>query len=211
MQFTRNTPESQGLRSRDILDFLDRLEESETEMHGLMILRGDTVVAEGWWNPFAPGLRHGLQSHTKTYAATGVGIAFTEGYVKLDERIIDIFPEAAPEHPSENLQLLTVRDVLCMGCGMDEMPPTTKDWIRSFLATPVVHKPGTAYMYNSMGSTLLCAIVERKTGCKFCDYIAESCSGSSASGKRISAGPSCPTARPSAAAACLPPPRTTFA
>lgn len=169
----RCTPESVGLRSKDITWFINELEHSQTEMHGLMIMRHSKVAAEGWWSPFAPHLRHGLQSHTKTYAATGVGIAYTEGYLKLDERIIDIFPEAAPENPSENLQLLTVRDVLCMGCGMEEMPRNTEHWIKDFLAIPVVHKPGTAYMYNSTGSTLLCAIVERKTGRKFTDYIEE--------------------------------------
>ena len=50
---------------------------------------------------------------------------YTEGLLRLDERLIDIFPEEAPENPSENLKLLTVRDVLCMGCGMDTMPMVT--------------------------------------------------------------------------------------
>ena len=172
-QFARSAPESVGLRSRDILELIDRLEASGTEMHGLMILRGDTVAAEGWWAPFAPGMRHGLQSHTKTYAATGVGIAYSEGLLRLDEKIIDIFPEYAPEEPGENLRLLTVRDVLCMGCGMEAVPGRSAEWIRDFLATPVVHRPGTAFQYNSMASTLLCAIVERKTGRDFCGYLAE--------------------------------------
>ena len=171
--FDRVRPEEVGLRSRDILNFVEALEKSETEMHGLMIMRHGKVAAEGWWSPFAPGIRHGLQSHTKTYAATGVGIAYTEGFLKLDERVIDIFPEEAPEDPGENLKLLTVRDVLCMGCGMETMPRPSKDWIRDFLATPVVHKPGTAYMYNSTGSSLLCAIVEKKTGRKFHEYLKE--------------------------------------
>lgn len=84
----------------------------------------EKFVLEGWWSPYAPGIRHGQQSHSKTYAATAIGIAYTEGLLKLDERLIDIFPEEAPENPSENLKLLTIHDVLCMGCGMDEMPGT---------------------------------------------------------------------------------------
>lgn len=170
-EFERTTPEAVGLRSRDIMDYLDALDKSKTEMHGLMIMRHGKVCAEGWWKPFAPNLRHGLQSHTKTYAATAVGIAYTEGIVRLDERIIDIFPEDAPENPSENLQLLTVRDVLCMGCGMDTMPRPSEHWIRDFLHTPVNHKPGTTYMYNSTGSTLLGAIVRKKTGLGLHDYL----------------------------------------
>ncbi|MBO6010560.1 MAG: beta-lactamase family protein, partial [Oscillospiraceae bacterium] len=153
--FETATPESVGIRSRDILDYIETLETSGAEMHGLMIMRRGKLCAQGWWAPFAPGIRHGLQSHTKTYAATAVGIAYTEGLLRLDERVIDIFPEDAPAEPSENLKLLTVRDVLCMGCGMDEMPRNGERWVRDFLHVPVNHRPGTTYMYNSMGSTLL--------------------------------------------------------
>ena len=170
-EFPRCTPESVGISSAAISRFLDRLESGFTEMHGLMIMRRGRVCAEGWWAPYAPGLRHGLQSHTKTYAATAVGIAVTEGKVSLDERVIDIFPEFAPENPSENLKKLTVHNVLSMGCGMEEMPRPTENWIRDFLSIPVVHEPGTAYMYNSTGSTLLAAIVKKKTGEDMMEYL----------------------------------------
>ena len=69
-EFTRVTPEAVGIPSASIETLLDRLEEGWTEPHGLMIMRHGKVCAEGWWAPYAPGVRHGLQSHTKTYAAT---------------------------------------------------------------------------------------------------------------------------------------------
>lgn len=170
-EFERVTPESVGIPSATIETLLDKLEEGWTEPHGLMIMRHGKVCAEGWWAPYAPGIRHGLQSHTKTYAATAVGIAYTEGLLKLTDRIVDIFPEDIPENPSENLKRLTVRDVLCMGCGMDTMPRPSENWIREFLATPVVHEPGTAFMYNSTGSTFLGAIVRKLTGLGLHDYL----------------------------------------
>lgn len=170
-EFIRCTPEAVGISSAAISRFLDKLESGFTEMHGLMIMRRGKVCAEGWWAPYAPGLRHGLQSHTKTYAATAIGIAVKEGLVRLDERVIDIFPEYAPKNPSENLQKLTVHNVLSMGCGMDTMPMPSEEWIREFLATPVVHEPGTAYMYNSTGSTLLAAIIRKKTGEGMLEYL----------------------------------------
>ncbi len=169
-EFARVTPESVGISSRAIHDYITALDES-TEMHGLMIMRHGRICTEGWWSPYGPGIRHGLQSLTKTYAATAVGIAYTEGLVGLYERIIDIFPAEAPQVPSVNLQQLTVHHVLSMGCGMDEMPRPTKDWIRDFLAMPVDHIPGTTFMYNSMGSTLLGAIVRQKTGLGLHEYL----------------------------------------
>lgn len=170
-EFPRTTPEAVGIPSASIEWLLDRMEEGWTEPHGLMIMRHGKVCAEGWWAPYASGIRHGLQSHTKTYAATAVGIAYTEGLLKLTDRIVDIFPDEIPENPSENLKKLTVRDVLCMGCGMDTMPRPSKDWIREFLATPVNHVPGTTFMYNSTGSTFLGAIVRKLTGLGLHDYL----------------------------------------
>lgn len=170
-EFERVTPESVGIPSWAVERLLDKLESGFTEPHGLMIMRHGKVCAEGWWTPYAPGLRHGLQSLSKTYSATAVGIAYTEGLLKLEDRLIDIFPEESPADPSENLKNLTVRDVLCMGCGMEEMPAPSKEWIRDFLATPVVHKPGSTYMYNSVGSTMLCAIVRKLTGMSVHDYL----------------------------------------
>ena len=170
-EFTRVTPEAVGIPSASIETLLDRLEEGWTEPHGLMIMRHGKVCAEGWWAPYASGIRHGLQSHTKTYAATAVGIAYTEGLLKLTDRIVDIFADEIPENPSENLKKLTVRDVLCMGCGMDTMPRPSKNWVREFLATPVNHVPGTTFMYNSTGSTFLGAIVRKLTGLGLHDYL----------------------------------------
>ena len=170
-EFERSTPESVGIPSEAVEKLLDSLCSGFTEMHGLMIMRHGKVCAEGWWTPYGPGIRHGDQSLTKTYAATAVGIAYTEGLLNLDDKIIDIFKEETPQNPSQNLKKLRIRDVLCMGCGMETMPRPSTNWIREFLETPVVHEPGTAFMYNSTGSTLLGAIVRKLTGEGLHDYL----------------------------------------
>jgi CubicO group peptidase (beta-lactamase class C family) len=164
MELGRVTPESVGISSHTITQLIDALEQTGTEMHGLMIIRHGKVAAEGWWTPYSPGMVHSLHSLTKTYAATAVCLAVDEGLVKLEDRLVDLFPEDAPSEVSENLSLLTVRDVLCMGCGMETMPPPSDNWIRDFMHTPVVHKPGTAFMYNSVGSHMLGAIVRKVSG-----------------------------------------------
>ena len=60
------TPESVGIKSRDILQFVRDLEASGTEMHGFAILRHGRIAAKGWWQPFAQNIPHGSQSLTKT-------------------------------------------------------------------------------------------------------------------------------------------------
>lgn len=170
--FERTTPESVGLASSAIECFLDTLEASGAEPHGLMIIRHGKVAVEGWWRPYAPGIRHGCQSLTKTYAATAVGLAYDEGLLQLEDRVVDIFPEYVPPDPSEYLLQMTVRDVLRMGTGMTSMPHLgDPEWIRGFFATPLAHAPGTAFYYNSAGSSLLGAIVRKLTGQGLIDYL----------------------------------------
>ena len=163
-ELERVSPGAVELSAAAIEAFLNELESGFTEPHGLMILRHGKVCAEGWWSPYAPGIRHGLQSLSKTYAATAVGIACTEGILRLDEPVSAIFPAEMPKEVSDNLSKMTVRDVLCMGTGMETMPRPSADWIRDFLATPVLHEPGSAFFYNSTGSTLLAAMVRRRSG-----------------------------------------------
>jgi CubicO group peptidase (beta-lactamase class C family) len=170
IEYERVTPESVGIPSGAILRLIESLE-SISEMHGFMIMRHGKICAEGWWTPYAPGIRHGLQSLTKTYAATAIGIAYTEGLLNLDDRLVDIFADCLPDNISENLKKMRIRDMLCMGCGMDVMPEPTADLVRSFLAVPVNHEPGTKFMYNTTGSTMLGAIIRRLTGLGLHDYL----------------------------------------
>ena len=58
-----------------------------------------------------------------------------------------------------------------MGSGMERLPEVTGNWLQAYLEVPIKHRPGTAFQYNSVGSTLLCAIVERKTGIPAEEYL----------------------------------------
>ncbi len=163
-EFLRTTPESVGISSGSVQSLIDRLESGFTEMHGIQIMRHGKICAEGWWAPYSPHLRHNLMSVTKTYTGTAIGIAYTEGLLKLTDRIVDIFPEESPKHPDAFLASLTVRDLLCMGCGMDSEPVPTRSWIRDFISTPVIYKPGTRFRYNSVSSSFLGAVITKITG-----------------------------------------------
>ena len=120
-EFPRTTPEAVGIPSASVEWLLDRLEEGWTEPHGLMIMRHGKVCAEGWWAPYAPNLVHGDQSLTKTYTITALGLLHDEGKLELEEKLVDIFPQYMPEVISENLQAMTVRNLMSFGSGVEQM------------------------------------------------------------------------------------------
>ncbi|MFR7718266.1 MAG: hypothetical protein ACLU3N_06365 [Lachnospiraceae bacterium] len=47
---------------------------------------------------------------------------------------------------------------------MARHPIMDAEWLKNYLAEPVVAEPGTEFLYNSSGSCLLGAIVKKKTG-----------------------------------------------
>lgn len=171
----RSTPEAEGVSSGAIIDFLDEASKSKHEFHSIMIVRNGKVVAEGWWNPYKPDLRHTMYSVSKSFTATAVGFAVTEKKISLDDKVIKFFPEFLPDTVNENLAALTIKDLLTMSVGQDPDPSTVvpgdTNWIKRFLKYPVIYKPGSRFLYNSMGTYMLSAIVQKVTGQKIIDYL----------------------------------------
>jgi CubicO group peptidase (beta-lactamase class C family) len=172
----RSIPEDEGVSSRGIINFLDAVSKSKNELHSIMFLRHGKVIAEGWWNPYRADLKHTLYSTSKSFTSTAVGFAVSEKLLSVDDKVISFFPEYLPDTVSPYLSELTVKDVLMMSDGQAPDPTfsvITRDsnWVKSFLALPIMHKPGTTFLYNSLGTYMLSAIVQKVTGQKIIDYL----------------------------------------
>lgn len=171
----RSTPESQGVSSKGIMEFLDAIASSKHEMHSIMIVRNGKVIAEGWWSPYRPDLKHTLYSLSKSFTSTAVGFAVTEKKITVSDKVISFFPDKLPQTVSENLSQLTVKDLLSMSAGQAPDPSfaiaLSEDWIKTFFSTPILNKPGSEFLYNSMATYMLSAIVQKVTGKKIIDYL----------------------------------------
>ncbi len=168
----RSTPESQGVSSQAICDYVEALDKIKT-MHSFMVVRHGQVIAEGWWKPEAADKPHVLNSVSKSFNSTAVGMVIAEGKLNLDDKVLKFFPDDAPPEPSDNLKAMTVRDLLTMSGGHDTEPKSVNGSpsVKQFLAAPVVHKPGTHFLYNGMGSYTLSAIVTKVTGQTVDEYL----------------------------------------
>ncbi len=170
----RSTPEAEGVSSQNIINFLDAASKSNHEFHSIMIVRHGKVVVEGWWNPYAADLKHTMYSVSKSFTATAVGFAVAEKKLSVEDKVISFFPELTPSTISPNLEALRVKHLLSMSVGMQPEPSgiaTTENWVRSFLAVPIVNEPGTKFLYNSAATYMLSAIVQKVTCVKVIDYL----------------------------------------
>ncbi|MBO9657302.1 MAG: serine hydrolase, partial [Chitinophagaceae bacterium] len=170
------TPESLGISSTAILNFIEAAEkERPDELHSFMLLRHGQVAAQGWWGPFGNETPHMLFSLSKSFTSTAIGIAQAEGLLNINDRVISFFPEQTPAEPSSNLQAMRIRDLLSMSTGHndDATDRMRKDssWVKKFLSLPVEHKPGTHFVYNSAATYMLSAIIQKKTGQTMLEYL----------------------------------------
>ncbi len=171
----RSTPEAEGVASPGILAFLDAIAQSKYELHSFMLVRHGRVVAEGWWAPHAPGLRHTMYSMSKSFTSTAVGFAVAEGKLSVEDRVASFFPKELPAKVDDHLASLRVSDLLTMSVGNAKEPTGTvvasENWVRTFLAQPIAHTPGSTFMYNSAATYMCSAIVQHLTGEKIVDYL----------------------------------------
>jgi CubicO group peptidase (beta-lactamase class C family) len=168
----RSIPEAEGVSSKAIITFLDSTATCSTEFHSFMIIRHGKIVAEGWWDPFSPELKHTLYSTSKSFTSTAVGFAVSEKKLSVDDKLISFFPEYLPDTVSPYLNELKIRDMLSMSTGQRRESSTAGDeWVKAFLNTPVEIEPGTRYRYSSLASFMLSATVQKVTGEKVIDYL----------------------------------------
>ncbi|MDZ4718141.1 MAG: serine hydrolase [Roseiflexaceae bacterium] len=172
----RATPESQGVDTAAIAGFVQAAEQTIDHLHSFMLLRDGHVIAEGWWHPYAPERPHLLFSLSKSFTSTAVGIAIDEGLLTLDDAVISFFPEETPAVVSENLAALRVRHLLSMSVGQATEPigrdmRQEYNWAKMFLHHPIEFQPGTQFLYNSIATYMLSAIVQGLTGQTLTEYL----------------------------------------
>jgi CubicO group peptidase (beta-lactamase class C family) len=168
--------------TRSIADFVKR-----TDTTGLLILRGDKVLFEGYYQGADSGNLFMSFSAGKSFVSTLVGIALGEGKIKsLDDPIIRYLPELK----ASAYETATIKQVLQMASGTsyteeyeDKDSDIAKfaaivarsqgglyDFARSFKGS---EKPGTRFSYATTNKEILGALVARVTGEPIAQYMSD--------------------------------------
>lgn len=157
--------------------YLKAVQKENQDLHSLMILQHGKVITEKWMSEGEWNKPHVMNSVSKTFTATAIGFAVSEGLLKETDKVISFFPDKLPSTVSQNLEKLEIRHLLTMTGGHDTDPTglTRKsgnvDWVKAFLSAPFEHEPGTFYCYNSLGTYMLSAIIQKVTGQTLVEYL----------------------------------------
>ncbi|MBM5575527.1 serine hydrolase [Deefgea sp. CFH1-16] len=111
----RATPESVGLDSAQLSKMLNYLQTPGFDMESIILARHGKVVLEAYVAPFHAGIPHQVNSVTKSFMATLIGMLIGDGKLKLTDTVADILPQYAD---LPNAKLITVEQLLGMKSGL---------------------------------------------------------------------------------------------
>jgi len=171
-----NKPEKLGISSDNIKKFVEFLEEYSYATHDVIIARGDSIIFEKYWWPFVQDDFHRMYSCSKSIVSLAIGFLEQDKIIKLDDKIINYFPNEFIDQRDENIRNLTIRNMLMM-CTARKCPnwfnAKPDDRVKYYFENNGVstHPSGMMFYYDSTGSFVLGALVERITGMTFMEYL----------------------------------------
>ncbi len=172
-----NIPEQVGISSANVLSYYRLLEEKGLSTHAVYIARGDEIISFAHWKPFTHDFSHRMYSETKSFVAIAIGFCLQDGLLDLDDPILKYFPEGEDYTPDENVRAQTIRSMLIMSTAkpaLNWFNARSDDRVRTYFNNPhPSRKPFSFFEYDSSGSFVLGALVERVTGKVLTDYLRE--------------------------------------
>ena len=126
-----------------------------------------------------------LQSTTKTVTAVALLLAVQKGIVKLDDPIVEYYPDFYVKSPygEDEYKKITFRHLLNHKSGLPREAkvggcfsrriPTWEEHIESINGSWLQSPVGTKFNYSNAGMNLVTYLLERITGKSYSDYVKE--------------------------------------
>jgi CubicO group peptidase (beta-lactamase class C family) len=156
----------------DLTRLIRSVNEQNLHILNIVVRQNGEITAE---HDFEPEKRLLLWSVSKTFTSIAVGIAVHEGFFDIEETLATYFQVPA----TDMWNRLTIRHLLCMGVGQARCPLTAAmdagqpldDIEKLFFNEPLVHEPGTRFLYNNAATYMLSKLISVRTGSCVSDYL----------------------------------------
>lgn len=164
-----------GLSATELSKLLHALVENRNCMlDGLAIAKDENMVCAGYRPPYTKKNPHITNSACKTITAIGIMFAISEGLLGVEDTVLSFFSEYETVLTSKYLKQMTVEHLLTMtSCSKSsELTAMVEDdWVKAFLLTECHCEPGTQFIYNSMNTYMLSAILCKITEMSLLEYL----------------------------------------
>ena len=179
-------PEVLGLNGDILQGMVDDIMGSGFAVDSVLVVKDGYLVQEWYFNEYGNDVLHNVYSCTKSVVSTLVGIAIDKGEIDdVDARLLDLFPDIAPQNVSGWKESITLRDLLMMSAGFDARDSWLYDWegldemqdaddaVQYVLDLPMAFELGSRFEYTNGVSHLLSCLITENTGMSASEYADE--------------------------------------
>ena len=144
------------------------LEKQYRTVRSLVVTRGACVVFEYYRRDIGAGTRSPVYSVTKSALSILIGVAVDRGYLRLDQKLSELLPEALEASVDPQVREIRLRDLMTMTAGFDAVGdyapkisvPASQTW-RWLLDRPMKYPPGTHFSYDTSDQNLASIVLTR--------------------------------------------------
>lgn len=179
MDFKLYSPELSGVKSSDIVNFINAVKNSaeNQDIHSFMLMRNGNILAEGYNVPYCRDTEHEIFSGSKAFAAMATGFAIDEGLLSFDDTVAEHFADFVPEDADGRIRKITVRNLLTMTVGQAGDPvhcavqSDSDNWVYNFFRRECIIEPGTEFRYDNYATYMLSALINKVAGTDMMSYL----------------------------------------
>ena len=163
-------PTAHGFDSIALADAVARADDLAPPLTSLLVARGDTTVAEIYFDGMTPTQGANLKSASKSVLSALTGIAIAEGHLDgVSQPIGPFFPDLLAGEPRK--QQITIRNLLTQQAGLESTSfgnygewVSSPSWVADALRRPMEGRPGGEMIYSTGNTHLLGVILAKATG-----------------------------------------------
>lgn len=164
-----------GINAEVVLQFLKKVTEKKScALDGLAIAKDGKLLFAGYRPPYKESTPHITNSTCKTVTAIAVMFALSEHLITEEDTVLSFFPEYETILTPRYVKQINIRHLLTMTSGSkcNEVSAMVEDnWVKAFLLSECQYEPGSKFVYNSMNTYMLSAILCRVTGKGLMEYL----------------------------------------
>jgi CubicO group peptidase (beta-lactamase class C family) len=148
-------------------------------VNSIVVIRNGKIAAEKYFNGRIPSSYQTIRSVSKSFLSALFGIATQKGFLSLDRKLVDYFPEYQQYISDTRINNVTIDHLIKMRAGFkgdQEFYFTftnSSDWVKTILSSALSFDPGTRMQYSTAGTHLLSTLLSRACGKSTFDFAKE--------------------------------------
>lgn len=157
--------------------FVEESKGNESNISQICAIKGGQIVYSDSWRGFTPEDALNVNSVTKGVMAVLAGIAADKGYISVEDKVMDYFPDYQGKRGEKTIYDVTIRHLLTMTApykGKSEpwkKVCTSQDWTKAALDFLGGRAGITGeFRYATLGIQILAGIIERASKEKLIDF-----------------------------------------